>query len=111
MEGNTEGKNSAKEISDRIGKYLNNERYENSPAGVTERYMNDIRSYLYSKMEYCINCSCTTTDILDEIAVYCANRMTVSMVDALNERDREWKAEIKRQERAARVLYKKGRGE
>ena len=101
MEGNTEGKNDPRVISDMIAR----KKYENSSAGVTERYMNDIRSYLYSKMNCCTNCSCISTDILDEIAVYCANRMTVSMTDALYERDRAWKKIMEKQERAVRIMH------
>ena len=58
---------------------------ESSLNGLCERFMYDIQEYLDSKFQN------IPAHVSQEVAVHIANRFGVSVVDILNERDREWR--------------------
>lgn len=58
---------------------------ESSLNGLCERFMYDIQEYLDLKFQN------IPAHVSQEVAVHIANRFGVSVVDILNERDREWR--------------------
>lgn len=64
---------------------------DSSLSGLCERFMYDIQEYLEAKLEETVS-----EDVILEIAVHIANRFGVSVIDILNERDKEWRAEVNR---------------
>ena len=59
---------------------------DSSLSGLCERFMYDIQEYLETKLEETVS-----EDAILEISVHIANRFGVSVIDILNERDKEWR--------------------
>lgn len=64
---------------------------DSSLSGLCERFMYDIQEYLEVKLEETVS-----EDAILEITVHIANRFGVSVIDILNERDKEWRTAVNR---------------
>lgn len=64
---------------------------DSSLSGLCERFMYDIQEYLEAKLEETVS-----EDVILEISVHIANRFGVSVIDILNERDKEWRTAVNR---------------